>query len=154
MPLLRPRVIRSDKPRDGRIIPASAAKDEEIKTAILKWIPVEVIAVYEAALGVIPGDYIGFRLWLTIGLIPITGLWIGFATRDGSKNLPVAWRQLILSCLAFAFWSAGTQVDIMKAAISGWQPWMGSVTLAVGGILLPISEGVLYYLGITQMGET
>jgi hypothetical protein len=122
-------------------------------TAILKWIPVEVLAAYEFALGFIPNADAG--LWLTVILVPMTGLWIAFATRDWKKKQPpIAWRQVILSSIAFIFWSVGTQPEIVKTVISMWETWMGSVTLAVGGLLLPIGEGVLYLLGVGQSDQT
>lgn len=152
MPLLRPRVIRNDKSGPGRTA-VSAEKEDKFLAAVIKWIPVEVIAAYEAGLGFIPSDYPTVRLWFTLLLIPLTGLWIKFSTRE-SKKEPVAYRQVVVSSVAFAIWSVGTQIGIVQGVISGWEPWMGSVTLLLGGfIVLPGVEWILYWAGVKQMGE-
>src|SRR5207244_4202618 len=61
MPLIRPRVVRSDKPGPGRIM-VSASEQDSLLRAILKWIPVEVITSYKVIMGLIPAAYGSGRL--------------------------------------------------------------------------------------------
>lgn len=146
MARLRPRVIRPDKAMNGRIM-ATAADDKNL-AAIVKWIPVEVIASYQFVLGLIPPANMGTRLWLTIIFAVLTPLWIGFAAKESGET--IAWRQLILACVAFIFWTLGTQEDIAKDMIPVWEVWMGSVSLGLGTLCLPILDGILCKLGIRQ----
>jgi hypothetical protein len=147
MPLLRPRVFRRDKPGAERIL-VSTAEGDSILAAIVKWIPVEVITVYKFLMGLIPQGFGSARLWTSVALVPICFLWIAFATRpDGAR---VAWRQAALAPFAFACWVVALQDDVMKGLAPGWQPWMGSVVLGVGALLLPILDGILRSLGVPQ----
>jgi hypothetical protein len=147
MPLLRPRVIRQEKPGTGRILVATTSEDS-LLSAIVKWIPVEVLTVYKTIDGFIAADYQPFRLWFTVGVIIICPLWIGFATKPDLKQ--IAWRQVILAPIAFTCWAVAMQTEIMKEIFFGWLPWMGSVVLGVGTLLLPIFDGMLKALGINQ----
>jgi hypothetical protein len=126
-----------------------AAGDEDAPlTAILKWIPVEVIGSYKFIMGMIPSDYTSARLWTSILAIPITALWIAFATQPTGKK--VAWRQVFLAPIAFVCWAIAMQEDVMKGQFTNWEPWMGSVVLAAGTLALPILDGILRSLGVTQ----
>jgi hypothetical protein len=147
MPLLRRRAIVSDEPGPGR--QAIAKKDEDtFLTAILTWIPVEVIVVYKFVMGIIPTGFSSWRLWLTVIVIVLTPVWIAFATKP--ENRKIAWRQVILSPFAFVCWVAALQEDVVTVLISGWQPWMGSVVLGIGTLVLPTLDGILRKLGFTQ----
>jgi len=147
MPLLRPRVIRQDKPGSGRIAVAATTEDS-LLSAIVKWIPVEVLTVYKTIDGFIPADYHTFRLLFTVAVIIICALWIAFATKPEAKS--VAWRQVILAPIAFTCWAVAMQSEIMQEIIRGWLPWMGSVVLGGGTLLLPIFDGMLKALGVNQ----
>jgi hypothetical protein len=147
MPLLRRRAKRADKPRPGR--QAIAKKDQDsLLTAIMTWIPVEVIAVYKLVMGFIPLDYQPWRFWLTVIVLVVTPFWIAFATTP--TNGKTAWRQVILAPIAFVCWIAALQEDVAARCVSEWQPWMGSVVLGVGTLLLPIFDGALKKLGVPQ----
>jgi hypothetical protein len=126
----------------------STGQQDSLLTAILMWIPVEVITSYKVIMGLIPADYGSGRLWTSILAIPITALWIAFATRTEGRK--VAWRQVILAPLAFTCWVVAIQEDVMKGQFPDWELWMGSVVLGVGTLVLPILDGILRSLGITQ----
>lgn len=150
MPLLRPRVVRADKPGARRQL-ISAADQTKLLTAILEWIPVEVIAAYKFVINLIPSDNESFRLWSSVSAIPITALWIAYATRP--KGQEIAWRQVILGPIAFTCWAIAMQGDILKYVSQSWEPWMGSVVLAGGTILLPIFDGIFRALAGVYGGE-
>jgi hypothetical protein len=42
------------------------------------------------------------------------------------------------------------QSEVLKAALSWWETWMGTVVLILGSVLLPIIDGLLMHLGLTQ----
>src|SRR5712664_4152314 len=105
MPALRPRVLSSNKPGTDRKVVA-AGNDDQILKAIAGMIPVEVIAAYNPLINIIPADKVSVRFWLTVAMIPITALWIAFATKD-DKN--IAWRQVIIAPFAFACWTSAMQ---------------------------------------------
>jgi hypothetical protein len=140
-------VVRADLPRAGRI-PVGAGEEDKPLTAILKWIPVEIIGTYKFVMGFIPADAEAWRLTVTILTIPLTAGWIAFATTPEAKR--IAWRQVILSPFAFACWVAAIQGDVMLDIVSGWKAWMGSVILAAGTVLLPILDGILRRLDVRQ----
>jgi hypothetical protein len=148
MPLLRPRVARPDKaPVQGRIMVAESDKDSVLK-AILGWIPVEVIAPYKFTMGFIPPGHGSARLWVTGLAVPVTFAWIVFATTPEGRK--IAWRQAIIAPVAFACWAMAMQADVMKMLYPSWEPWMGSVALAAGTVLLPIFDGILKKAGVPQ----
>jgi hypothetical protein len=147
MPLLRPRAVREDPPISGRVPIANEDQDNSLK-AIMTWIPVEVIGAYKFVIELIPLDYPSWRIALTGIVLLLAPLWIGFATKPDDK--PVAWRQVIIAPFAFICWVMAIQPDIPAAFFHGWQPWMGSVVLGVGTLLLPVIDGILKRLGVTQ----
>jgi len=147
MPLLRPRVVLPDKPT-SRTVPVSPLDEDSMLTAVLKWIPAEIIAAYKFIIDFIPADRGTFRLWLSVAAIPICALWIAFATKPEGRN--IAWRQVILAPIAFVCWAVAMQGDIMVKVLPWWELWMGSVVLGAGMVLLRIFDGILMALGLTQ----
>jgi hypothetical protein len=146
--LLRPRVKSDDNiVRKGRTLVGKNDKDGLID-AIIKWIPVEVIAVYKFIIGGVPDDMANWRLGISILLLILTPAWIAFATKPSAKK--VAWRQVILAPFAFACWIAAIQMDVVTILYSGWQAWMGSIVLGFGTLLLPIFDGLLKLLRVPQ----
>jgi hypothetical protein len=110
-----------------------------------------VIACYQGI--TIPiGPDLAQGLWIAIPLgTVITGLWIGFATENAQKTSHIAWRQVVLACLAFIFWVVGTtSPDIWKTALSWWRPGINSAVLAGGAVVLPIADGIMRRFGIPQ----
>ncbi len=148
MPLLRPRVARRDKPAAG-IEPVAAGEEDSALKAVLKWIPIEVIAFYQAAMAAIPTEKSHIRLWVTLLALPICAAWIAFATKLAEKDY--AWRQIFLAALAFVFWASAVQSEVLHSTVGWWETWMGTVSLIVGSIMLPIFDGILMKLGFTQM---
>jgi len=147
MAAIRPRVMLPETSEDGRKL-VSVGSEDTVLSAIVKWIPVEVIAACQFVLGVIPKEHTSASLWLMASFLPITALWIGFATREHDR--PIAWRQLTLATFAFFVWGIGAQAAIVHGAVPSWEAWMGSIALALGGVLLPIGDGILRALGVRQ----
>jgi hypothetical protein len=151
MPTLRPRVNLPEEAQNGRImVSKNKTGKDNLLSAIVKWIPIEVIGAYEGIMGAIPEGNTGFRLWVTIVGIPVTALWIGFATEDDTKAQRIAWRHMILASVAFFCWTVGSQPVIVKSVITAWEPWMGTVTIGAGAVLLPILNGILRALKVPQ----
>lgn len=152
MPVLRPRVSGGD-PHDpnGRIMVGASPAADGTLSAVTKWVPVEVIAFYEAATTPF-GMEIAPSLWLLIiAGITVTFLWIAYATADAQKSSRIAWRQVVLSCFAFAFWVIGTtSPDIWVMVHTWWRPGIGAAVIALGAIALPIIDGVIRRLGLPQ----
>lgn len=121
---------------------------EPLLAAIITWIPAEVLTAYKALDGLIPPDKSSFRLWFSLGMVPACALWIAFATKPQDK--PVAWRQVVISPFAFICWAVALQSDMLKGLFPGWEPWIGSVILGIGTVLLPILDGILTALGLRQ----
>ena len=147
MPLLRPRAKRADEAKPGRQAIAKKHQDG-VLTAILTWIPFEVIAAYKFIMGFVPLDYPGWRFWLTVIVLVITPFWIAFATT--SKQRKIAWRQVFLAPVAFVCWVAAIQEDVVARCFADWHPWMGSVVLGLGTLLLPVLDGILKKAGVPQ----
>ena len=148
MPLLRPRVVREDKNVSGRV-PVAASQEDSALQAVLKWIPIEIIGFYQAIMAAVPVEKTGFRLWATAAAVPICAAWIAFATKPADQGY--AKRQIVLAALAFMFWAAAVQSEVLHTTVAWWETWMGSVVLIVGSVLLPIFDGILKKLGLTQM---
>jgi hypothetical protein len=125
-----------------------SAADDNTLEAIINWIPIEAIASYQFVIGFVPPAKLGAQIFLTILFTVLTPLWIGFATKGNGES--IAWRQLIVACVAFIFWILGTQEDIVKYIIPAWEVWMGSVSIGLGAFCLPILDGILCRLGIKQ----
>ena len=80
----------------------------------------------------------------------MTFLWIAFATRS-NEHSRIAWRQVVLSCIAFVVWVIGTTTpDTWKLVFPAWHPGLGPAFLAFGTALLPIADGVMRRMGIAQ----
>jgi hypothetical protein len=126
---------------------SEADKDSLLKS-IVNWIPVEVIAPYEFTMGFIPAAHETFRLVVTFAAVPIAFLWIAFATKPDAGK--VAWRQAIIAPVAFVCWAMAMETEVIKALFMDWEPWMGSVALGAGTVLLPILDGILKALGVPQ----
>lgn len=146
MPLIRPRVVRADKPGHGRISVAASDQDSLVKS-VLNWIPVEVITVYKTIDNLVTDNSV--HRGLAIAGIVITGLWIAFATKPDDK--PIAWRQVIVSSFAFMCWAVGMEPTVLPFLQgSPDQVKVGSAFLAGGTLLLPILDGILKRAGVRQ----
>ena len=111
----------------------------------------EVIACYEAVTAAF-GNSIAAALPYVIpaGMLVTFG-WIAFATEDKRPTSAIAWRQAWVSSSAFAFWVAGsTSADIWKLIVPWWNPAFNPALFAIGGVLLPIIDGILRRFGVRQ----
>jgi hypothetical protein len=147
MPLIRPRVVLPDEPRAGTE-PVSAGRRDSMLSAILKWIPVEVIGTYKFVMGIIPSEYVSWQWGFTIFAAVIAPFWTAFATKP--KQRRIAWRQTIIATVAFPCWVMAMQQDLMPTLFGSWKPWMGSVVLGAGTLLLPVLDSLLRKAGVTQ----
>ncbi len=151
MPMLRPRVVSHNKlVRGGEDNAAAKANDDGFVATVVKYVPIEVVAVFEAIAVAIPTANAKATFWIAVVMIPMTALWILFGTTNEVKNRKIAWRQVILAPLAFAFWAAGTQLTMMQVQFTGWKPWMSAAAVAAGSFALPICNGVLRALNVPQ----
>src|SRR4051794_4668482 len=120
---LRPRVTDDSEAGQEQFFGATGDKALE---AILKWIPIEVIAAYEFTIGVVPTNHPHVHIPLAVVFTALTGAWIAFATIDPEVPRPIAWRQVILGTFAFTIWILGTQPNAVKQVFQEWEPWTGS----------------------------
>jgi hypothetical protein len=154
MATLRPRVAGGDGPRSGRDLVGARKRKDDVISAIVQWIPVEVIAVYETLLQIF--KFSGPSLAYVIpAFVIVTVLWIAFSTREAASTReavrPLAWRQIILAALAFPIWVIGTTDPLkLQLAIDWWDSRFAAAALPVGAVLLPIVDGILQRLGIRQ----
>lgn len=147
MPILRTRVRGDD---DGRITIAAEGKEGAI-SAVTKWVPIEVIAFYEGITKPFADQIAPYLLYLIVAGLVVTFLWIAFATETAQAASRIAWRQVVLSCIAFFFWIVGTSSpDIWKLHFTWWHPGFGPAALAAGAVILPIADGIMKRLGIRQ----
>ncbi len=147
MPILRTRVRGGD---DGRTTIAAEGKEGAI-SAVTKWVPIEVIAFYEGVTKPFSDQIAPYLLDLIAGGLVVTFLWIAFATETAQAASRIAWRQVVLSCIAFFFWIVGTSSpDIWKLYFPWWHPGFGPAALATGAVVLPIADGIMKRLGIRQ----
>jgi hypothetical protein len=146
MPTLRPRVVRADRPHDGRI-PVAATSQDSLLSAIIKWIPIEVVGAYEFIGGLIPSDQFVWIIGMAVLCLILSPIWIFLSTSETDRS--PAWRQIVISPFAFLIWIVAIDPHVTEL-LSGWKPWMGSTVLAIGTLLLPIIDSALKHLGLGQ----
>jgi hypothetical protein len=140
--LLRPRVRGFDT---DRVL--VSAEREALVEKITKWIPIEVIGAYQVVCGFITEE-VSAVLGVSIAFAALTFGWIAFATKGPTER--IAWRQTVLSTVAFSLWAVGTQPSLVRGVSPDGPPWIGPVALGVGSLALPILDGILKRLGMTQ----
>jgi hypothetical protein len=152
MPSLRPRVSGGDtRVVDGRVLVSSGESRDSTVSALVKWIPIEVIAFYEAITTPFGNDVGPFLMHAIAAGAVASFLWTAFATTEKKASSPIAWRQVVLATLAFIFWAVGTtSPELLKGLLGVWHPALNPVTLAFGAIALPIVDGILRWLGMPQ----
>ncbi len=126
------------------------ADDQRPLQAILKWIPVEVIAAYQFTIGIVDSSSPKILITVAIIFVFLTAGWIAFATVDHQASKNIAWRQVVLAVTAFIVWVVGTQPEVMKVPFQSWTSSIGSIALGIGWLLLPIIDGILQRLGVPQ----
>jgi hypothetical protein len=136
---------------DGRVLVGSGESRDSTVSALVKWIPIEVIAFYEAITTPFGNDVGPFLIHAIAAGTVASFLWTAFATTDQKARSAIAWRQVVLATLAFVFWAVGTtSPELWKGLLGAWNPALNPVTLASGAIALPIVDGVLRRLGVPQ----
>jgi hypothetical protein len=152
MPELRPRVRAGDRQvHDGRIPIGADPTRDNLVSAITKWVPIEVIAFYEGVTTPFGAQLASGLLYAMVLGLAVTFLWTAFATERSDAASRIAWRQVILSCIAFLFWVTGTtSPDIWSKVVFWWHPAINSAALAAGTVILPIVDGIMRRLGIPQ----
>lgn len=142
----RPRLRSGDRLGTAPTAVAAVPDDDKVK-AVMILIPVEVIAAFNliAAISAIPTKVL---FVITLAMIPITGLYVAFGTREDGKG--IAWRQVVLAPFAFACWISAMQGAMLTAIFPWWQSWIGNLALALGTLLLPILNGILKALNVPQ----
>jgi hypothetical protein len=146
---IRPRLMSSNKAGTKRAPVGAGTSDDSGLKAISAMVPVEVIAVYNL-IAAPPAEPPELKFWITVIMIPITGLYIAFGTKD-AKNPQIGWRQALIAPFAFACWASATQGPMLAAKFPGrWEDWMGSIAVALGTLLLPTLNGILRTLGVPQ----
>jgi hypothetical protein len=117
----------------------SETKIDSYFDRLLKYIPSDVVGVWLAGSGLIRGQAEdGSRaglLWLmfVVGVV-FSFLWTRQQTRVEGK--PPAWRQIILSCLAFVVWVFA--IGGPFAELSFYKPLYGSLLLLMFTSALPL----------------
>ncbi len=72
------------------------------------------------------------------------------ADKPGPGRVPVAAAEDDKNLKAVIKWIPTELIGFYQASIDWWKPWMGTVLLLLGGILLPVIDGILKALGLTQ----
>lgn len=148
----RPRVVSGEqRTHDGITLVDAGKNRDDLLSALAKWVPIEIIAFYEAITTPFGNNVAPFLCYAIGAGIAATFLWTIFATEDDKADSKIAWRQVILSTIAFAFWAVGTiSPDVGKQLLSAWHPAISPVALAAGAIVLPIANGILRRMGVPQ----
>ncbi len=82
--------------------PAAGAPEQSYAGKVVTYIPAEIIAAYQAAVGIIPPNSTKALGWAGIGLLILAPLWTAFATTHGNARIP--WYQAFAALVAFAIW--------------------------------------------------
>jgi hypothetical protein len=101
---LRPRVNTGTSPGPGNLgRPRPPAPEDSYLAKVVKYIPAESVAGYQAALGFVPtADQPAAMPYFAIFLILFTPCWILFATKDRGERW--AWYQSTAGFFAFLVW--------------------------------------------------
>jgi hypothetical protein len=159
MPRLRPRAVTLEFPAitrnkilidknlndEAKQPPAGSgaapqpAANETYISKIIAYIPIESVALYQAAFNQLgPDDPLFWPVSLVI--LCVTPLWQLWATRDGNERY--AWDQAVVSAPAFVFWLMGLQSPLVKsyfgAHLLPWKESYGTFFLLVGSLVLPV----------------
>jgi len=133
--------------RERRDVRAPADGDRGYLGKVLVYIPIESIALYQAALNQLGADDPFFRPIVTFIWI-LTPFWLLYATHK--QGQPLAWDQAVTSVPAFAFWLAGLQspyiIESMKAWAVVWKEGYGTFALILGSMLLPVIGSLVLWI--------
>jgi hypothetical protein len=139
MPVLRPRVDRAARP--GVVTLGGGTTVDSALARLLTYVPVEVIAVYQASLGLLPT--LGpTAAWVWFGfLLILCPLWIAFATRGG-KTDKVDWFHIAAATVCFIVWTFAQQSG--PFATLHYSPAAGSLVLLGASLLIPLLDTLFH----------
>ena len=123
--ILRPRVDQSDS----------------YMAKLVKYIPAESVAMYEALDGIVPQDKDGYMLVFTWVILTLTPIWVWFATQ--SVNTPKADKfHVVVSILAFIVWLVVLESVWAIEIFGEIEAWLGSVLLIFATAIIPLVEKI------------
>jgi len=166
MPRLRPRAVEPEIPAAGKkiLIDKSLSKgveqqqqpagNETYISKIIAYIPIESVALYQAAVNQL-GPTDPLFGWASLLILCATPLWQLWATREAKERY--AWDQAVVSAPAFIFWLMGLQSPLVKtffdAHLYPWKEGYGTFFLLVGSLLLPVLGWIVIVIeGLIRRG--
>lgn len=141
----RPRVVTAAGAR-RTLAPGQPSPPEQSYIAkVVTYIPAEIIATYQAAIGVIPVDAQQALWWTGLILLIIAPVWTAVAAKDTRE--PIPWYQALAALIAFAIWLLAMKSPLFDFA-GGMPGYVRSLILIGAGLLFPLMEKILQRLGI------
>lgn len=138
--------LTADEGRQAGEAPQKAQTPEQSYAAkVVTYIPAEIIAAYQAAVGIVPADAPVALAWVGGILLVIAPLWTAFATTN--KDEPIAWYQALAAFAAFAVWLLSVQNPLVSYVFSNGVTtipgYVRSLILIVASLAFPVVEGFL-----------
>jgi hypothetical protein len=152
---LRPRVITGRPARRGSEVRGFSPPEDSYISKVIKYIPAETIAGYQAVIGIIPEiSQSSVTPVFAIFLLIFTPLWVLFATKEPDE--PWAWYQSMVSIAAFLIWLFAINSPFWSWALSALrvadgpvQPpgYLRSLVLIGATMAFPLFEKILKSTG-------
>jgi hypothetical protein len=124
---------------------APAAPEQSYAAKVVTYIPAEIIATYQAAVGVVPATATQALAWVGIVLLVVAPFWTAFATTDPKERVP--WFQVLASLVAFAIWLLSVQNPIFGFVLTNGADaipgYVRSLVLIGAGLGFPLVENIL-----------
>lgn len=136
---LRPRAITSADATLLRLTPPPAPNEDSYLAKLIKYIPGESIATYQAMAGLVPNQMLQYKHIVTsiaVFICVLTPIWMYFATKRPSE--PPQWFQVGVSPLAFLVWLFA----IGSPLYHHHDDWVGSIVLIAVSALIPLLEKI------------
>jgi hypothetical protein len=150
---LRPRVNTGTSPGPGNLgRPRPPAPEDSYLAKVVKYIPAESVAGYQAALGFVPtADQPAAMPYFAIFLILFTPCWILFATKDRGERW--AWYQSAAGFFAFLVWLFAVNSPVWawlfgSTAVSAAPGYVRSLVLVGASMVFPLVERILKTFGL------
>lgn len=136
---LRPRVITSADATRAKANPPPTPDEDSYLAKVIKYIPGESIATYQALVGLVPSKPEKHDIVVrsvAVFIFVLTPIWMYFATKKPSE--PPQWFQVGVSPFAFLVWlfAIGSQL------FPSHQPWVGSFVLIAVSAIIPLLEKI------------
>jgi hypothetical protein len=156
---LRPRVQTGFVPRPGVLAKPTtppARPEDPFLAKVIKYIPAETIAAYQAAIGFVPESAQSSVVpYFALFLVIFTPLWVLVATKEATESW--AWYQALAAMVAFLVWLFAIAspawpwvVDAVNgagAAVQAAPGYIRSLVLLASSLLFPLVEKGLQRLG-------